>query len=975
MDDLCENKVVCFIVFDFLEDGVYYFNATAEDNAGNTNRTETRNITIDAAPDINLTSPEGNELNYNVIITTNYGSGIYDLNITLSGEDARNLFISGYNNSGCSEIIFESETNETIGSNDYAVSAGCMIFNNMTITLNATSGNYLYKCLDWNMTTLLCNNESNWTTAKLLTPGQTYNITINSTDPGFIEILQPNATLGKDTFISSGTPNANYGADSTFDIRGDDARRTLIEFNVSTIPSDAIIDSAILTLYATAKGSSDAIVNVYRVNYTWTEGTGTGSTTGNGATWNNATGTAAWTTAGGDFDTNIWNNTTITAINTFFDWNLTNLVQSIVNGTLVNYGIILRTTTAGSGTTSFASSDNINSTRWPELNVSYHTPDNSPNVTLISPIDNYYNSTSSPVNVTFQCNATDDINLKNISLYITNSTNLSFALNQTTSISGISNSTQWNLSLINGNYTWNCLAYDNASQTDWANTNRSLKINYTAPVDNYPNTTLVSPANGNVTTNNYTNFTCNATDDNQLANITFYWNYSGSFIANGTTPVSGISNQTSFNKTNLSNGAILWNCRACDNASQCNFASSNYTVTTNYTAPVNIAPNITYLSPITNTNPTEASSTPITFYSTMCDEDGVADLNDTSVKANFTRPGEATRENNSCILVSDINSTCANYSCTIKMWYFDGAGAWNVSVYGSDSSGLNATNTSTYFTYNLLQAMVIYPSNITFNVNASASNQTATNDPVIINNTGNYNMTNKIAVNAVNLLGETNSSEYLAAENFSIGIADNCAGTQLQNATDTNITGVILQAGNLSLGGGTGQEQLYYCLNEIGGVSAQTYSTQGYGSWFIKVVLSLVMISTAKKKKRKIIVDDLSIPVSIFIDKIGGLEALVKYLKENLELTYHEIALLLNRDDRTIWTAYNKSKIKMSEKLKVTKTLVYIPTSIFKNRELTIFEAIVVYLKEKEMKFSEIADLLSRDQRNIWTIHNRATKK
>ena len=105
-----------------------------------------------------------------------------------------------------------------------------------------------------------------------------------------------------------------------------------------------------------------------------------------------------------------------------------------------------------------------------------------------------------------------------------------------------------------------------------------------------PTTTLVSPPNGNVTTLNYINFTCNATDDINLANLTFYWNYSGSFIANGTTAVSGTANQTNFTKGSLNNGTILWNCQACDNASQCAFAPANWSVTVNVSAADAIPP-------------------------------------------------------------------------------------------------------------------------------------------------------------------------------------------------------------------------------------------------------------------------------------------------------------------------------------------------------------------------------------------------
>jgi hypothetical protein len=89
---------------------------------------------------------------------------------------------------------------------------------------------------------------------------------------------------------------------------------------------------------------------------------------------------------------------------------------------------------------------------------------------------------------------------------------------------------------------------------------------------------LVSPANGNVTILNSVNFICNATDDINLKNMTLYWNYSGSWLANGTVDVTGLYNQTTFERTNLNNTAISWNCYACDNASQCSFAPANYTV-------------------------------------------------------------------------------------------------------------------------------------------------------------------------------------------------------------------------------------------------------------------------------------------------------------------------------------------------------------------------------------------------------------
>ena len=58
----------------------------------------------------------------------------------------------------------------------------------------------------------------------------------------------------------------------------------------------------------------------------------------------------------------------------------------------------------------------------------------------------------------------------------------------------------------------------------------------------------------------------------------------------------------------------------------------------------------------------------------------------------------------------------------------------------------------------------------------------------------------------------------------------------------------------------------------------------------------------------------IDIPSDIFRDRsLSVLEIMVEYLKEQKGLSYHEIAQLLNRDDRTIWTVYNRVKKKRSK--------------------------------------------------------------
>jgi len=65
-------------------------------------------------------------------------------------------------------------------------------------------------------------------------------------------------------------------------------------------------------------------------------------------------------------------------------------------------------------------------------------------------------------------------------------------------------------------------------------------------------------------------------------------------------------------------------------------------------------------------------------------------------------------------------------------------------------------------------------------------------------------------------------------------------------------------------------------------------------------------------KKRK----EITVPVKIFQDRtLAPLEAISIFLKDKKGLTYHQIAEYTNRDDRTIWTCYNRGKKKQEAKI------------------------------------------------------------
>ena len=278
--------------------------------------------------------------------------------------------------------------------------------------------------------------------------------------------------------------------------------------------------------------------------------------------------------------------------------------------------------------------------------------------------------------------------------------------------------------------------------------------------------------------------------------------------------------------------------------------SQNENVTVSVSGQKNVTVVIYNYSNI-NINPTENNYTNVTIYVTLTDGDGVSDINTTSVRANFSREGEVLRSNSSCAYIGNINSTTANFSCNVDMWYFDAAGAYNVTAGGTDLGSTLFVYNYTVLQYTQLQAFAIAPTsgNLTFpTVSTGAVNQTANNDPTIINNTGNYNVSlGNLQILGVDLLGQVNSSQAIFAGNFTVG--NNTGGTpglECGNTTATRLfnnsyiapRNTSLPRGNRTINdGNTGQEYFYYCLTNVPtDISSQTYSTIGGGAWIIKIV-------------------------------------------------------------------------------------------------------------------------------------------
>ncbi len=67
---------------------------------------------------------------------------------------------------------------------------------------------------------------------------------------------------------------------------------------------------------------------------------------------------------------------------------------------------------------------------------------------------------------------------------------------------------------------------------------------------------------------------------------------------------------------------------------------------------------------------------------------------------------------------------------------------------------------------------------------------------------------------------------------------------------------------------------------------------------------------------RKMLIDETAslesdIPVSVFRKELGMQEAVCLYLRDEQGLTFAEMAKVLHRDYKTVWTAYSKAKKKV----------------------------------------------------------------
>jgi hypothetical protein len=200
----------------------------------------------------------------------------------------------------------------------------------------------------------------------------TVTVTVNPTVTEQTLTIQPGSE-GKDTYMTTKSPalnSANYEflmigispvsamGITRADLVFHDTYRALLQFNLNTLPADAVITNASLKLYSDGhSGTEDFMIASCQVTEDWEEN-------------------VYWTIMP---DYSIFPESTITVpISQFgwLSWDITSLVQGWANGSIANYGVMLKETgeTVYSSIYCFSSDYSYNITRRPKLEISYYVP-------------------------------------------------------------------------------------------------------------------------------------------------------------------------------------------------------------------------------------------------------------------------------------------------------------------------------------------------------------------------------------------------------------------------------------------------------------------------------------------------------------------------------------------------------------------------------------------------------------------------
>ena len=265
------------------------------------------------------------------------------------------------------------------------------------------SANYSIPGLSVSNAALLAGNKSVRLTTSAMTPGASYLLTVNNVMDENGNAIAPNSQFGfdfiqqmtvsfqdglapdpgydgtSDAYIREASPDTGYGTATTLQVDGDEPSGTgtdmniVIGWDVSDIPATATVDAASIHLNTLNVGGPYSCYGLLRA---WNQ---------SGVTWNDASLGNAWGSPGAEAASDrdslllcTFNAGSTGPLTINLNADGIALVQSWVDGTLANNGIVVSDTVTGNGA-DFDSSESVTAVNRPRLEVTYTVPVAPPN--------------------------------------------------------------------------------------------------------------------------------------------------------------------------------------------------------------------------------------------------------------------------------------------------------------------------------------------------------------------------------------------------------------------------------------------------------------------------------------------------------------------------------------------------------------------------------------------------------------------
>ena len=198
----------------------------------------------------------------------------------------------------------------------------------------------------------------------------------------------------KDNWLRASQATTNYGGATTLSMNpnGTNSQFALLQWDLSSIPANATINTANLTFYVT--DVSPNTYYLYDLKRSWVEGTGTTDSTPSttSSNWNTTDGVTTWGTGGAQDttsdrnSTNLWGAGTSTftslgdatvALNT----SGVGVVQGWYNTPASNFGLTIQNPATASDYLIIASKEAATEAQRPRLNINYCIPQTGPTIT------------------------------------------------------------------------------------------------------------------------------------------------------------------------------------------------------------------------------------------------------------------------------------------------------------------------------------------------------------------------------------------------------------------------------------------------------------------------------------------------------------------------------------------------------------------------------------------------------------------